>query len=72
MEVRLYGMYKGDTYLYSGTKKELADYLGVKKRTIDFYLSNVYAKRCSNSDNRIEVFELGGEEDEEETKTLGS
>ena len=43
--MRIYALYKGDNYLTSGTKEELANYLGVKVRTIDFYLSSTYAKR---------------------------
>ena len=40
-----YALYKGDTYLCGGTKKELADYLGVKLHTITFYKSNTWLKR---------------------------
>lgn len=39
-----YALYKGDTYLYGGTKEELANYLGVKVHTITYYNSNVWLK----------------------------
>ena len=60
--MRIYALYKGDNYLTSGTKEELANYLGVKIRTIDFYISNIYAKRGKGSKgNRKRVIYLGNE-----------
>ena len=44
-KVRIYALYQGDTWLTDGTKKELADYLGVKERTISFYISPTHYKR---------------------------
>ena len=32
-----YALYKGDNYLCGGTKKQLAEYLGVKVHTITYY-----------------------------------
>lgn len=43
----IYALYHGDNYLMQGSKQELADYLGVKIRTIDFYLSPTYKKRTN-------------------------
>lgn len=43
-----YALYYCDTYLFGGTRKELADYLGVKEKTIYFYTTNIYKKRRNN------------------------
>lgn len=40
-----YALYKGDNYLFGGTKQELANYLGVKLHTITFYSSKCWQKR---------------------------
>lgn len=60
--MRIYALYKGDRWLKDGTKQELADYLGVKVRTIDFYMSPTYAERGRGiSGNRKRVIFLGVE-----------
>lgn len=60
--MRIYALYKGEQYIIDGTKQELADYLGVKIRTIDFYLSPTYAKRGKGSKgNRKKVIYIGKE-----------
>lgn len=57
---RIYALYKGDNYITDGTKQELADYLGVSKRTVDFYMSPTYAKRGKGiKGNRKKVIYLG-------------
>lgn len=48
---RIYALYKGDEYLCGGLKQELADYLGVKPRTIEFYMSKAYEKRNPKGNN---------------------
>ena len=40
-----YALYKGDEVLTIGTKQELAAYLNVSVRTIEFYSSPTYRKR---------------------------
>lgn len=40
-----YCLYKGDEVLTVGTKQELAAYLNVSIRTIEFYSSPTYRKR---------------------------
>lgn len=42
---KMYALYHGDNILTIGTKKELADYLGVSERTIYFYSTPTYKKR---------------------------
>ena len=57
---KIYALYKGDNYITDGTKQELADYLKVKVRTIDFYLSPTYAKRGKGvNGNRKKVIYIG-------------
>ena len=41
----LYALYHGDDFITIGTKKYLADYLGVSIRTIGFYATPTYQKR---------------------------
>ena len=40
-----YVIYKGDKFLYIGSKKECAEYLNVKENTIYFYTTPTYSKR---------------------------
>ena len=40
-----YALYKGDEVLTVGTKQELAKFLNVNIRTIEFYSSPTYRKR---------------------------
>lgn len=54
-----YALYKGDKYLFGGTIKELAKYLGVKEKTIRFYSTPCYLKRIDSSKERYEVIRVG-------------
>ena len=42
---KIYALYKGDVFIAMGTKKELAKYIGVSVRTIEFYATPTYQKR---------------------------
>lgn len=53
-----YALYKGDKYLFGGTKEELAKYLGVSIRTISFYARPSYLKRVSDSKNPYIVIRI--------------
>lgn len=60
--MKIYALYKGDKWITDGTRKELADYLGVKERTIYFYSSEVYKKRKKNNfENCYVVIEVEDE-----------
>ena len=50
--MRIYALYKGDEYIMTGTKQELAEYLGVKKTTIDFYICPAYARKSKSKNNK--------------------
>lgn len=41
----IYALYKGDEFLCMGTIGEIANKMGVSKKTIRFYSSPVYQKR---------------------------
>ena len=45
---KIYALYKGDSFIAMGTKKELADYLGVTVRTISFYSTPTHKRRNKN------------------------
>lgn len=47
--MKWYALYKGDKFLFVGTRKELAEYLGVDEKTIYFYSSPVYKRRKKNN-----------------------
>lgn len=57
-----YAIYKGDKFLFIGTKKECAEYLKVKERSISFYMSPAYRKRgLEDYGNRIIVIRINDE-----------
>lgn len=45
---RLYVLYHGEELIKYGTLNELAEFLKVKLKTIEFYNSDVYKKRNKN------------------------
>lgn len=54
-----YAIYKGDTFLFVGSKKECANYLEVKEDTISYYMTPAYKKRCKDEYiNRILVIKV--------------
>lgn len=54
-----YALYKGDKYLFGGTIKELAKYLGVHEHTITYYKTPSYLKKIKDRKNRYEVIKVG-------------
>ena len=42
-----FALYKGDKFLKIGTRKELAEYLGVVPHTITFYKSPTWKKKAT-------------------------
>lgn len=49
MRKKEYALYKGDECLGIGTKKALAQKFNVKEKTISFYSSSAYLKRCEKA-----------------------
>lgn len=43
----MYALYHGDKFIDLGTKEYLANLLGVKVRTINFYMSPTYKRRTN-------------------------
>ena len=62
-KINYYALYKGDTVLTIGTKEELAKYLNVSTRTIEFYGRPCYRKR--NKGNCYIVIRIKEGEDDE-------
>lgn len=52
MQVKEYALYKGEELLAMGTKREIAEQLGVSPSTIGYYGTPVYARRTSDSKGR--------------------
>lgn len=40
-----YALYNGDKFIDLGTKKYLTNLLGIKEKSIDFYMTPTYQKR---------------------------
>ena len=54
---RTYAIYKGDEFLFMGTREECAKYLKVKVETISFYSTPSHYKR-GKSNNRVVVIKV--------------
>lgn len=50
---RIYALYRGEEYLTDGTQEELAQYSGVKRKTIQFYTTPSWLKRSSEKALRV-------------------
>lgn len=61
-----FALYKGDTFLTLGSRKELAAYLGVTADTITFYSSPSYKKRVKEDGKAIVVIRIEDDEENEE------
>lgn len=48
-----YALYKGENCLAIGTIQEIAEKMNVQYRTIYFYTTPTYKRRCKNSNNRL-------------------
>ena len=57
MQVREYALYKGNELLAMGTKREIAEQLGISVHAVTSYGTPSYAKRTSEKDGR-RLFEL--------------
>jgi len=53
-----YALYKGEKCLAIGTIKEIAEKMNVKFRTIYFYTTPVYKRRCKKSINRLTMVKV--------------
>ena len=58
-----YAMYKGDKLLAVGTSREIAKELGIKQKTVWWYLSPSYQKRRKSGKNRQELIRLDDKEE---------
>lgn len=52
-----FALYKGEDMLAMGTIKEIASMMKVKPKTIAFYLTPTYKKRCKKGKGRREMIE---------------
>jgi hypothetical protein len=57
-EIKMYALYKDEGLIAMGTLLQIAYKTGVKLRTIQFYKTPAYKKRCKNSKNRRELVKL--------------
>lgn len=52
MQEKEYALYKGEEIIAMGTKREIAEKLGISVNTITFYGTPSYAKRTSEKNGR--------------------
>lgn len=52
MQVKEFALYKGEELIAMGTKREIAEQLGVSASTIGYYGTPVYARCTSESKGR--------------------
>ena len=57
----MYAIYRGDEFLFMGTREECAKEFGITENTIHFYSTNAYNKRirADNDNTRIVAERLG-------------
>lgn len=48
-----YAIYKGDDFLFMGTKKECAEYFNVKENTILHWATPTYLKHLKDNNNMM-------------------
>lgn len=53
MQVKEYALYKGDELLAMGTKREIAEQLGISVRSVSFYGTPIYDRRTSKNGRRL-------------------
>lgn len=53
MRAKEYALYKGEELLAMGTKREIAEQLGVSVSTVGYYRTPVYARRTSENGRRL-------------------
>lgn len=52
MQIKEYALYKGEELLAMGTKREIAEQLGVSASTIGYYGTPVYARHTNDNKGR--------------------
>lgn len=52
MQIKEYALYKGDELLAMGTKREIAEQLGISVDSVTCYGTPSYAKRTSENNGR--------------------
>lgn len=45
---KVYALYKGDTFITLGTLREIADEIGIKYSSVQYFLTNTYRKKILN------------------------
>lgn len=48
-----YALYKGEELLAMGTKREIAEQLGISVNSVSYYGTPVYARRTSDNGRRL-------------------
>lgn len=62
---KIYALYKGDKFIFVGTKEEIANILHVQPRTIIFYASQSYRNRFIGREDNNRIIVIKVDQDEE-------
>ena len=54
---KYYALYKGDSFITMGTIQEIAESLNKSFKTIYYYTTRLYKRRCNNSFKRLTMIE---------------
>lgn len=60
----IYAIYRGDDFVTVGTSKEIMKELNISRKTLWFYTTPAYKKRCENSKKKIIAIKLEDKEEE--------
>lgn len=53
MQAKEFALYKGEELIAMGTKREIAEQLGVSPSTVGYYGTPVYARRTTDKGRRL-------------------
>ncbi len=67
----MYAIYKGDEFIFMGSAKECAEFLGVKVRTIYSLTSASHHNRIKENGNAVLAIKVEGIEEDVETVYQG-
>lgn len=57
-KIKEYTLYKGNDLLAMGTIQQIAEQMKVKDRTIKFYTTPTYKRRCKDSFKRLTIVKI--------------
>lgn len=56
--MKTYALYYGDTFIDLGTRKHIAEIMGVTEKTVEWYTTPVWRRRHKNQDKGIIIIKF--------------